>query len=121
SKSDCHNEKPFMMTTPCGHRFCEQCSQKAFDRDTCPLCHATIDAVVMSYVDRCPYNEAVLAACWDVFSQSAQKSKKIDAVVMGYVDRCPYNEVVLAACRDVFYHEKSKKIQMQIVTLKKLR
>ncbi|KXJ07752.1 hypothetical protein AC249_AIPGENE7432 [Exaiptasia diaphana] len=44
--------------------------------DTCPLCHAQIDAVVMGFVDRCPYNEAVLAASGDVFSHSAQKSKK---------------------------------------------
>ncbi|XP_028518259.1 uncharacterized protein LOC114576211 isoform X2 [Exaiptasia diaphana] len=77
TNADCHTEKPaFMMVSTCGHRFCEPCSQKVFDRDTCPLCHAQIDAVVLGFVDRCPFNEAVLAACRDVFSQPAQKSKK---------------------------------------------
>ncbi|KXJ25009.1 hypothetical protein AC249_AIPGENE29233 [Exaiptasia diaphana] len=75
SKSDCHEDrKAFSMTTPCGHRFCEPCSQNVFEMDTCPLCHATIDAMVLGFVDRCPYNEAVLATCRDVFSE---KSKNI--------------------------------------------
>ncbi|KXJ23695.1 hypothetical protein AC249_AIPGENE4496 [Exaiptasia diaphana] len=39
TNADCHTEKPaFMMVSTCGHRFCEPCSQKVFDRDTCPLC-----------------------------------------------------------------------------------
>ncbi|KXJ04987.1 hypothetical protein AC249_AIPGENE12200, partial [Exaiptasia diaphana] len=74
TNADCHTEKAEMMASPCGHRFCERCSPTVFEMDTCPLCHAQIDAVVVGFVDRCPFNEAVLAACRDVLS--SEKNKK---------------------------------------------